>query len=164
MPHRQPRLPPILAILLLLVFFSIGCGKPSGPEKFEVFGKVTHNGRPIDDGDIAFHPEPGSPGPPSSGTIKDGTYRLRDSWGLTVGTYQVRINGYRAPPPGESNLIPGAPAGAPAEAQLDRPPETKGVPRREQYLREQFNTQSTIEKLVVAAGQKKIEKNYDLKD
>lgn len=152
MPHRL--LPPVLVFLSLCFSFLAGCGQ-SGPEKIEVFGKVTFNGQPIADGDIAFHPEAGTSGPLSSGPIKDGAYRLSDNWALVPGTYRVVVNAYR-PSADTSKLI--EPGG-----QLDRPPETPGIPRRDQILPEKFNEKSTIEKLVVASGQKRIEKNYDLK-
>lgn len=132
-----------------------GCGKSSGLQKSEVSGKVTYNGEPIRDGDISFQPDQGTAGPPSSGTIKNGVYRLDGEWGLAAGTYKVKINAYRPAAPGGSNMLPGG--------LLDKPPETPGVPARDQYLPEKFNTNTTIEKLVVAAGQKIIEKNYDLK-
>jgi hypothetical protein len=45
---------------------------------------------------------------------------------------------------------------------LDKPPETPGIPAREQFLPEKFNTKSTLEKLKVEPGQTKVEKNYDL--
>jgi hypothetical protein len=116
---------------------------------------VTLSGQPIADGDISFHPEQGTLGATSSAPIKDGEYRLGNEWGLVPGTYQVRVNAYREPTD-KSNMLAGG--------FLDKPPETPGTPAREQFLPEKFNTSSTIEKLVVAEGQQKLEQNYDLKE
>jgi hypothetical protein len=67
----------------------------------------------------------------------------------------VRINAYR-PSTDKSNMLAGG--------FLDKPPETPGIPAREQFLSRKFNTDSTLEKLTVAAGQSQIEQNYDLKE
>jgi hypothetical protein len=151
------RFSPILVLLLMPFVIQSGCGQPSGPERIDISGKVTFNRQPIADGEISFHPDQGSSGPPTSGTIQNGEYSLGSGWGIVPGTYRVMIRAYRAPPPSASNLIqPGV--------DLDRPPETPGIPRRDQFLPEKFNTQSTIEKLVVAPGQKSIEQHYDLKE
>lgn len=128
-----------------------GCGKGKGPERFEVSGKVTYNGEPIADGDITFQPVEGTNAPTASGTIKNGLYKLEGDFGVAAGTYEVRVNSYRASAPGDK-MLPGG--------DLDKPPETPGVPSRDQMLPEQFNTRSTIEKFTVSG---KTEKNFDLK-
>jgi hypothetical protein len=142
----------VLLCLFVGTAVAAGCGRS---DRSEVFGRVILNGRPIDDGDISFHPAPGTSGAQSSAPIKNGEYRLSDDWGLVSGTYQVRINAYR-PSTDKSNMLAGG--------FLDKPPETPGIPSREQFLPKRFNTDSTIEKLVVAPGQTTIEQNYDLKE
>jgi hypothetical protein len=138
--------------MLMGVAVQGGCSKS---QSSEVFGKVTLNGKPLDDGDISFHPDKDTQGAQSSTPIKNGEYELSGEWGLVEGTYQVRINAYR-PPTDKSNDLAGG--------FLDKPPETPGIPSKEQFLPKKFNTESTLEKLVVAPGQSRIEKNYDLKN
>jgi hypothetical protein len=141
--------PPLLCLLLGTVPM-LGCTK-SG--KTEVYGQVLLNGKPIDDGDISFYPDQGTAAAQSSAPIKSGNYRLSPEWGLVAGAYQVRINAYREPTNKSKMLAGGA---------LDKPPETPGIPSREQFLPKKFNADSTIEKLVVTAGQAKIKQDYDL--
>jgi hypothetical protein len=138
--------------LVVGLALTAGCGKS---DRAEVFGQVTLNGKPINDGDISFYPEPGTAGAQSSAPIQGGKYHLGSEWGLVAGTYQVRINAYRAPTD-KSNMLAGG--------LLDKPPETPGIPSRQQFLPKKFNTESTIEKLAVAPGQRKIERDYDLKE
>ncbi len=145
-----------LWLLSFLLLAQSGCGQSSGPERIDISGKVTYQGQPIADGEISFDPEPGSPGPPTSGTIKNGEYKLGSGWGIVPGTYRVKIRAYRAPKDDSNIIQPGI--------ELDRPPETPGIPRREQFLPEKFHDKSQIEKLVVASGKKSVEQNYDLKD
>jgi hypothetical protein len=137
--------------LLIALVAAAGCSRS---DKTEVFGEVKLNGKPLDDGDISFYPVLGAAGAQSSAPIKDGSYRLTREWGLVAGTYEVRINAYRAPTD-KSNMLAGG--------FLDKPPETPGIPNREQFLPKKFNTESALEKLVVTPGQAKIKQNYDLK-
>lgn len=141
-----------IVCLMLAALLFMGCRKGSGPERFEVSGKVTYNGEPISDGDITFQPDQGTNAPTASGTIKSGVYKLEGEFGVAAGTYEVKVNSYRAAAPGD-NKLPGG--------DLDAPPETPGVPKRDQILPEKFNTKTTIEKLTVSG---KTEKNFELKD
>jgi hypothetical protein len=136
---------------LIAVVAAVGCSRS---DKTEVFGEVKLNGQPLADGDISFLPELGAAASQSSAAIQQGSYRLTGEWGLVPGTYEVRINAYRAPTD-KSNMLPGG--------SLDKPPETPGIPNREQFLPKKFNTESTLEKLVVAPGKTKIKQDYDLK-
>lgn len=141
----------LLSGLVLGVIAFAGCGKS---DKSIVSGKVTLDGKPIEDGDISFFPEQGTAGAQSSTPIVNGEYRLADEWGLNPGTYQVRINAYREPTD-KSNMLAGG--------FLDKPPVAPGTKAREQFLPAQFTTGSALEKLVVETGQTTVEKNFDLK-
>jgi hypothetical protein len=66
-------------LLCLLMGVACGCGTP---DTTEVFGKVTLNGKPIEDGDISFLPEAPTAGPQSSAPIRNGEYRISGEWGL----------------------------------------------------------------------------------
>lgn len=139
-----------LGSFVILFFLATGCVTS---DKVEVQGHVNLNGKPLEDGDISFYPVAGTTSAQSSTPIKSGAYRLSKEWGLTAGTYQVRINAYREPADKSKMLSGGA---------LDKPPETPGIPSREQFLPKKFNTDSTIQKLVVTAGQATIKQDYDL--
>ncbi|MGE0759527.1 MAG: carboxypeptidase-like regulatory domain-containing protein [Pirellulaceae bacterium] len=136
---------------LLLV---IGCG-PSAVGT-TVYGKVTHDGAPLADGMIFFLPQDGTAVAQSSAAITDGEYKLPPEFGLAPGTYEVRIEGYRVATNAPTTL--GSGPGA-----LDVPPETPGIPTKEQYLPKKFNTETSLEKLVIE-GQGSLEKNFDLKN
>jgi hypothetical protein len=59
-----------------VVLVLMGCG---GPTTYQVSGKVTFNGEPIQEGHIAFVPE--SPGPGGGGPISNGQYSVRTQAG-----------------------------------------------------------------------------------
>jgi hypothetical protein len=143
-------LPRLQRWLVFALVLAVSCSKS---DKVEIVGQVKLSGKPIEDGDISFYPLEGTTVAQSSTPIKNGSYRLSTEWGLTAGTYQVRINAYRAPTDKSKMLAGGA---------LDKPPETPGIPSREQFLPKKFNTDSTLEKLIVTAGQATIKQDYDL--
>ena len=76
---------------LILALFLAGCGS-DGPERGRVKGKVTLNGQPLENADVEFQPDEGSP---SYGMTDDrGRYRLmytRDKEGAMIGEHTVRI-------------------------------------------------------------------------
>lgn len=152
---RQFRELPVreLPVIVMLLFLSAGCGKDTGPRRIEVNGKVTYNSKPIMDGEISFVPEGDQGSPATSAVIKDGSYRISADFGVTAGTYLVKINAYQPAADQKPVLSPGG---------LDRPPTPGGF--RDQILPEKFNTKSTIEKISVAPGDQKLEKNFDLKE
>jgi hypothetical protein len=76
---------------LILALFLTGCGS-DGPDRGVVTGKVTLNGQPLEDADVEFQPDEGSP---SYGMTDDrGHYDLmytRDKRGAMIGEHTVRI-------------------------------------------------------------------------
>ena len=76
---------------LILALFLTGCGS-DGPERGRVKGKITLNGEPLEDADVEFQPDEGSP---SYGMTDDrGRYDLmytRDKRGAMIGEHTVRI-------------------------------------------------------------------------
>jgi|1185.fasta_scaffold1268162_1 hypothetical protein len=76
----------------VMIALIAGCGK-SGPQLAPVSGRITLDGQPIENTDIAFYPEIGNP---SAGrTDKDGHYELgfkRGMMGGMVGKNLVRIS------------------------------------------------------------------------
>lgn len=75
----------VLSCLLLT-----GCGG-DGLNRTSVHGKVTFDGKPIENGFIMFKPEPGTQCPDVGGQIKGGTYHIPQKEGPVVGSYTVGI-------------------------------------------------------------------------
>jgi len=98
----------VVPILFLVpVLFLAGCGD-SGPERGEVTGTVTLDGRPLAEATVVFQPAQGSP---SYGeTDSQGRYRLgytADKPGAVVGKHRVSITTARVKgPPGEEVEVP----------------------------------------------------------
>lgn len=129
-----------------------GCGKRAdGPPKIDIRGRVTHNGKPVNDGAIAFYPDGGTTGAPTSGPIKNGAYNLRGRSAIVAGTYRVEVREYKWPAPGSLK-----------DANGFEPPPGMIVP--EQLLPDKFNAKSEIEKVVVSDVTKPLTRDYDLKD
>jgi hypothetical protein len=82
----------IISLLVLLVAL-VGCGK-SGPQVATVHGRVTLDGRPLANSDVAFQPD-GAQRASGGRTDADGLFRLvfkRGQPGAIVGEHTVRIS------------------------------------------------------------------------
>lgn len=93
-----------IAIACTLVVMTIGCGK-SGPEKYDVSGTVTFQGKPVPAGQIFFQPDmsKGNCGPGCVVMIKDGRYNMSGSGkGHAGGPHVLVISGGED----QSNLPP----------------------------------------------------------
>jgi hypothetical protein len=80
------------ACFLILMACFAGCGK-SGPEVAPVAGRITLDGKPLENADILFQPD-GSKPPSSGRTDANGRYELaykRGVMGGMVGSNTVRI-------------------------------------------------------------------------
>lgn len=84
------------SILLIAAILS-GCG-PTGPKRYEHWGTVTHQGRPIPAGLVYFEPDvhAGNDGPQGQAVIKDGKYdtRERENSGPGSGKYVIRVQAF----------------------------------------------------------------------
>ncbi|MFO0867169.1 MAG: hypothetical protein U0744_21445 [Gemmataceae bacterium] len=81
------RLPAIVVGAFLLV--SIGCSR--GPTPMKVWGDVTYQGKPVEEGDIVFV-STGGPGRDAGATIAGGKYEVpRDIGPYADGSYRVEI-------------------------------------------------------------------------
>jgi hypothetical protein len=79
--------PCLIAILTAVV----GCSEPTGPRTMRVWGDVSYDGKPIEDGTIDFVASDGSP--PAQAPIKAGHYDLPAEAGPLAGTtYRVEIS------------------------------------------------------------------------
>jgi len=81
----------VLSCLALLVAALAGCSEVGGPATKRVWGDVSFNGKPVQDGVITFEGTDGAP--PTQGPIKDGHYDIAAQSGPVAGKlYVVRIN------------------------------------------------------------------------
>lgn len=80
--------------LLAVVALVVGCSK-SGPDVAPVTGRITLDGQPINNTDVAFYPEEPGKSPSSARTDNDGHYELgykRGVMGGMIGNNTVRIS------------------------------------------------------------------------
>jgi predicted small lipoprotein YifL len=91
----------IAALLVIVVSFS-GCG-PRGPQRFQLEGKVTFDGKTVPSGTIRFEPDStkGNTGPVGYTAIKDGRYTtaMEGSKGSLKGPIVAFLTGGPAPDP-----------------------------------------------------------------
>lgn len=98
----------------LLFSFSLlvllGCGGSDGPQRYEVSGEVTLQGKPLENGTIEFDPQD-DPKIPGGAVIEKGRYTISAEKGLPAGKYVVRIyatdqqGGEVEEAPGESRVL-----------------------------------------------------------
>lgn len=77
--------------IMLVVVLSSGCSNDI--KKYEVSGKITFQGKPIEKGEVTFAPE-GGLGRPDSSMIANGDYKLS----VTDGKKVVRISAWSTDP------------------------------------------------------------------
>lgn len=119
----------LLAVGVLLAAFS-GCRSTDGPPRASISGKVTFDGKPVEEGSIVFIPTEGTTGPSSGGQIKQGVYTVGAELGPVVGTNRVEITAFHL----TGRKLP---AGSPS------PPGTM-VDEILPYIPPQYNRDSTL--------------------
>lgn len=100
-----------------------GCGTQStGPERFQLTGKVTLNGEPIPAGTIELIPDTskGNQGPWSLVTVRDGAYSTDKTNGIVGGPYKARIEIFDGKPKDDSEQL-GSPLGPAHAVDVDLP-------------------------------------------
>lgn len=89
--------------LVAVVTLASGCGRSTGPERYDVRGAVSFRGQPVPSGTITFEPDlsKANSGPVSVIPIVDGKYDslALERPGPLAGSLIVRISGYPAPDP-----------------------------------------------------------------
>lgn len=131
-----------LAALLVAL---IGCAGNEGPERRVVNGRVTFEGKPVDDGNVRFRPIKGTPGQNCGGPIREGQYTTKASGGVTVGTHRVEILAYHLK--------------APPGVDIDSLDPDEII--RQAYIPLRYNVQSELE-YTVESGRGPVTKNFDL--
>lgn len=99
--HGLPIAPRVICILTIALTLA-GCGD-SGPERFELSGQATYDGKPIPAGVITFEPEGTTLNASTIGEaeIKDGRYKTLPTKGIVGGRHTVFVAGYNGiPEPG----------------------------------------------------------------
>ena len=90
-----------MAVVLLLVWTSPGCGASDGLNRQAVSGTVTCDGDPLANGAILFEPATDESGTVVGSTIRQGSFAVSRHDGPVPGLYRVRIyasSGTQAPP------------------------------------------------------------------
>lgn len=125
----------LLAVTGLMTGGLMGCGPggPPEPERAVVFGEVTYQGKPIQDGVIRFISDAG---PSAQGPIRAGVYRIDHKGGVPVGDCRVEIEAYQ-----EQDIKD-------VGTTLIEMPKRIGV----QILPERYNTKSTL-RIDIVSGQ-----------
>jgi hypothetical protein len=82
-----------LWLFLLILVVLAGCGGDS-IERGTVRGRVTYQGKNVEQGVIQFSPIGDTKGRPSGADIVDGKYEIKEN-GPAVGTHRVEIQSYR---------------------------------------------------------------------
>lgn len=130
---------PWLAVAVLVG----GCGGGDGLKREAVSGKVTFNGKPLEQGTIQFLPTQGDQNAGAWGQIVDGAYSIGTSEGPAAGEYSVSIT-----------------SASSGGAAADVPPGDDSGQVDPNAVPEQYNLRTTL-KATVEAG-KANELNYDL--
>jgi hypothetical protein len=99
-----------LCMALVLVVPLMGCAEADAVRRVGMYGKVTLNGVPLNDGSISLLPAADN-APSANAMIKQGVYRFDRAHGPVAGTYRVlvmqttgdatvdKVAGFRSGPP-----------------------------------------------------------------
>lgn len=81
---------------LALVGLLSGCGQDTGPQRYEVSGTVTYEGKPVLKGFVYFSPdtEQNNKGPGGGAAIDQGKFKTEPGKGVVGGAHVIRVVGY----------------------------------------------------------------------
>jgi hypothetical protein len=128
-------------LVMALSLSMLGCSCESGPQRYQLSGKVLHDGKPVPVGEVSLQPDSsqGNSGPACIALIKEGHYKTEADKGIVGGPYLVRIAGFDGVPVGDSTQ--GREMFPSYETKVDLPKETSThdfeVPARSQRTREE---------------------------
>lgn len=108
-----------------IIVFTVGCGRTTGPARYDLSGSITYDGKPVPAGSIVFAPDTskGNDGPGASADIKDGVYRLGPGRGMIGGPHVARISGFDGKPIQDGPIVNalGKPLFANVQISIDLP-------------------------------------------
>lgn len=120
---------------LLILSGLIGCGSKPGLERSAVSGKVTFDGKPVENGLIAFIPSGETKGPSAGAAIKNGEYTIPKEIGPTPGPHRVEITANRVEGRVEVQGVVGSQGGLSGAGTADN---------LVMFIPDKYNTQSTL--------------------
>jgi hypothetical protein len=127
----------VLAMFFLITLCFNGCGES---KLSEITGTVTYDGKPVEQGSIAFIPVDGNMGPSGGGSITNGKYH---AYKITTGMAKVVING----------------AQVTGQKKMEYGPSTQTVITSNELLPAKYNTDSELKYEVKPGSQTK---DFDL--
>ncbi len=145
---------PRLAVvgLFLIVHCCVpGCGGGKGG-RASLYGTVKFDGKPVENGSIAFIPAEGVVGPSTGASIENGKYQTPAEQGPVVGKHRVEITAMRSTGKTDVKGVAGSAATGPSAGGA--------VNNLEMYIPDQYNKKSNLS-LVVKPGSN--QENFDLK-
>ena len=113
--------------LVILVLVASGCGGSNRPS---VYGQVTLDGQPLEQGSISFIPTGTTKGPLTGSIIAGGEYHIKSTSGPVIGQYKVEIRSSKS----TGRQVP-LPSPAPPGTMIDEVVEL--IPSR-------YNAESTL--------------------
>lgn len=140
----------LAAMFGLFMAVVAGCRDGNGAQRVVLTGAVTHKGEPVADGTVLFVPCDGTNGPSMAVRIANGQYRADGQGGLPVGSYRVKILGYRDNPGGRQTTVPAPQLGASEHANA-----------RQQYLPDKYNVKTQL-KTKIEAGARLVTRDFTL--
>lgn len=82
----------LLALTVVLTF--VGCGtSEDAPERYQISGTVSFDGKPVPSGEIVITPDAGNSGEGSYAVIKNGKYETAPGQGISGGAYRLILTG-----------------------------------------------------------------------
>jgi hypothetical protein len=81
-----------LVVVCSVILVAAGCG---GSNRGAIRGKVTADGKPLQEGEISFVPVEPKLGPTAGAVVTNGEYRIDAARGPFAGEHQVQINAFR---------------------------------------------------------------------
>jgi hypothetical protein len=105
-PTESPTMKKTLTACLASTLVALGgCSGETGPKTMRVWGEVTYDGKPVNDGTIDFTSPDGSS--PAQGSIQEGRYDIPAPAGPVAGkTYKVSITALAKTGKTVRNLMP----------------------------------------------------------
>ena len=142
---------PLWKSWVLLLVLAAGCGGPAGPQRAAVKGTVAFEGKPVEQGTIAFLPAEGTDGPSAGAEIRNGEFTLSADDGPVVGEHRVEIRATRQD---------GKPVANGTAGVTEGPSAASTAAKMVMYIPPKYNAKSEL-KEKIGAGENSL--SFDLK-